>query len=313
MTPARVIIYGLGPIGIGIAQVALEHGHHLAGGVDVDPQKAGRPLSDLVPGAGGAPVEATADRLVLSGVDVVLHSTQSHLAQVLPQLEPLLEAGMTIVSTCEELAYPWYHHPADARRLDSLARAHGGRVIGVGVNPGYIMDALPVMLTAPCRSVRRISVERVVDAGTRRVPLQRKIGVGMTVDDFTRGVTEGTMGHVGLPQSVAMIAAAMGWTLDGIEESIEPEVGEDRAVRGLHQVCRGMRGAEAVITLDLTMATGVTRPRDAIRIDGVPAFAAVIDGGIHGDVATWSIAVNTIPRVLAAPPGLLTPLNLTLA
>jgi 4-hydroxy-tetrahydrodipicolinate reductase len=133
------------------------------------------------------------------------------------------------------------------------------------------------------------------------------------VEDFTQGVAAGTMGHVGLPQSVAMVAAAMGWTLDGIEESIEPEVGEDRAVRGLHQICRGMRGGEALITLDLTMAVGVMRPRDAIRIDGVPPFAAVIDGGIHGDVATWSIAVNVIPRVLAAPPGLLTPLNLTLA
>jgi 4-hydroxy-tetrahydrodipicolinate reductase len=235
------------------------------------------------------------------------------MAQVLPQLEPLLDAGTTIVSTCEELAYPWYHHPEEARRLDTLAKSRGGRVIGVGVNPGYVMDALPVMLTAPCRTVRRIAVERVVDAGKRRIPLQRKIGVGMTVEDFTRGVAAGTMGHVGLPQSVAMVAAAMGWTLDGIEESIEPEVGEDRAVRGLHQICRGMRDSEALITLDLTMAVGVMRPRDAIRIDGVPPFAAVVDGGIHGDVATWSIAVNVIPRVLAAPPGLLTPLNLALA
>jgi 2,4-diaminopentanoate dehydrogenase len=313
MTPARVIIYGLGPIGIGIAQVALEHGHHLVGGVDVDPQKAGRPLSDLVPGASAAAIEPTADRLLGRGIDVVLHSTQSHMPQVVPQLEPLLEAGMSIISTCEELAYPWYHHPAEARRLDALAKAHGGRVIGVGVNPGYVMDALPVMLTAPCRSVRSISVERVVDASKRRVPLQRKIGVGMTVEDFTRGVAEGTMGHVGLPQSVAMIAAAMGWTLARIEESIEPEVDADRVVRGLHQICRGLRGSVAIVTLDLTMATEVSRPRDAIRIDGVPPFTAVIEGGIHGDVATWSIAVNSIPRVLAAPPGLLTPLNLTLA
>lgn len=313
MIPARVIVYGLGPIGVGIAQVALERGHHLVGGVDVDPRKAGRPLSDLVPGAPGAPIEPTADRLIRTGVDVVLHSTQSRLGQVLPQLEPLLEAGLSVISTCEELAYPWYHHPAEARRLDSLASAHGGRVIGVGVNPGYVMDALPVMLTAPCRSVRRISVERVVDASRRREPLQRKIGVGMTVEEFTRGVTAGTMGHVGLPQSVAMIAAAMGWTLDGIEESIEPAVNADRVVRGLHQICRGMRGAEAAITLDLTMATGIARPRDVVRIDGEPSFSAVIDGGIHGDVATWSIAVNVIPRVRAAPPGLLTPLNLTLA
>jgi 4-hydroxy-tetrahydrodipicolinate reductase len=166
------------------------------------------------------------------------------------------------------------------------------------------MDALPVMLTTPCRSVRRIGVERVVDVGLRRVPLQRKVGVGMSVDAFTRGVADGTMGHVGLPQSIAMIAAAMGWALDGIDETIEPEVDADRIVRGLHQVGRGMRGGEVAVTLDLTMATGVSHPRDVIRIDGVPTLEIVIDGGIHGDVATWSIAVNAIPAVLALPPGL---------
>lgn len=310
VTPARIIIFGLGPIGIGIAQVALQRGHKIIGGVDVDPQKAGRPLSDLVPGAGRMPIESAIDRLLGSGVDVVLHSTQSRLAQVVPQLEPLVEARLSVISTCEELAYPWYHHPAEATRLDGLAKAHGARVIGLGINPGYVMDVLPVMLTAPCRSVRRISVERVVDASKRRVPLQRKIGVGMTVEDFTKGVAEGTMGHVGLPQSVAMIAAAIGWKLDGIEEFIEPEVDAELAVRGLHQICRGMRGGDAVITLDLTMATGVTRPLDAVRIDGEPPLAAVIEGGIHGDVATWSIAVNAIPRVLASRPGLLAPTDL---
>src|SRR3970282_1544869 len=118
--------------------------------------------------------------------------------------------------------------------------AHGARVIGLGVNPGFVMDALPVMLTAPCRAVHRISVERVVDVGLRRLPLQKKVGVALTVETFTRGVADGTMGHVGLPQSVAMIAAAMGWTLDGIEESVEPEVDAERGGGGLHQTCRGV-------------------------------------------------------------------------
>ena len=304
VSAARVIVFGLGPIGIGIAQAALERGHRIIGAVDADRQKAGRPLSDLVPGADRTPIDLTAERFLRGGADVVLHSTQSRLAQVVPQLVPLLEAGLNVISTCEELAYPWYHHPAEAGHLDRIAKAHGVRVIGLGVNPGFVMDALPVMLTAPCRVVRRISVERIVDVGLRRLPLQRKVGVGMTVEAFARGVADGSMGHVGLPQSVAMIAAAMGWTLDGIEESIEPEVDGERAVRGLHQICRGLRGGEAVVTLDLTMATGVARPRDVIRIDGVPAFEMAIDGGIHGDVATWSIAVNAIPAVLAATPGL---------
>ncbi|HEY6102570.1 MAG TPA: dihydrodipicolinate reductase [bacterium] len=303
-TPSRVIVFGLGPIGIGIAQLALERGYRIAGAVDADPQKAGRPLSDLVPGAEATPIERTAERFLRAGVDVVLHSTQSRMTQVMPQLVPLLESGLSVISTCEELAYPWHHHPAEAALLDRVAKAHAARVIGLGVNPGFVMDALPVMLTMPCRSVRRIGVERVVDVGLRRVPLQRKVGVGMSVDDFTRGVADGTMGHVGLPQSVAMIAAAMKWTLDRIDETIEPEVDAARAVRGLHQVCRGIRGGDAAVTLDLTMATGVSHPRDVIQIDGVPTLEMVIDGGIHGDVATWSIAVNAIPAVFTLPPGL---------
>lgn len=310
---ARVISFGLGPIGVGIAEVALEHGHQIVGAVDIDPAKAGRPLSTQVHGAGEVTVERSIDPLLNTGADVILHSTQSHMDQVMPQLVPLLDAGLNVISTCEELAFPWHHHPKEAALLDRLARDRSARIVGVGVNPGFVMDALPVALTAPMRAVERIAVERVVDASLRRVPLQRKIGVGMTVEAFRRGVQEGTVGHVGLPQSVAMIAAALRWPLEGIEESIEPEVDARRKVRGLHQICRGRSGGRDVITLDLTMAAGVERPRDVIRIDGTPPITMEIAGGIHGDVATWSIAVNAIPRLLAARPGLLIATQLSLA
>jgi len=307
---ARCIVFGLGPIGAGIAQVALERGHAIVGAVDIDPQKAGRPLSALVEGAGALPIQRTVDPLLNAGADVVLHSTQSHLVQVMPQLVPLLDAGLNVISTCEELAYPWRHHPEEAALLDRMARERGARIVGLGVNPGFVMDALPVMLAAPCRRVERITVERVVDVGVRRLPLQRKVGVGLSVEAFHRGVREGTIGHVGLPQSTAMIAAAMGWDLDAIEESVEPEVDRARTVRGLHQVCHGRRGGAPLVTLDLTMAVDVPRPRDTVRIDGVPPIAMEIAGGIHGDVATWAIVVNAIPRILSARPGLLTAVQL---
>lgn len=304
VSSASVIVFGLGPIGVGIAEVALDHGHRIVGAVDIDPRKAGRLLSELVRGAGLVPVERTIDGLLNSGADAVLHSTQSHLVQVMPQFVPLLDAGLNVISTCEELAYPWYHHPQEAALLDRLARDRGARIVGLGVNPGFVMDVLPVVLTAPCRRVDRITVERVVDVGLRRVPLQKKVGVGMTVDAFRQGVSEGTMGHVGLPQSVAMIAAALGWTLEEISESIEPEVDASGLVQGLRQVCRGSQAGDAVIVLDLTMATGIEHPRDFVRIEGVPPVVAEIPGGIHGDVATWAIVVNAIPRVLAAASGL---------
>ena len=141
VSSARVIIFGLGPIGVGIAEVALEHGHQIIGAVDIDPAKAGRPLSEVVRGAGDVTIERTIDPLLNAGAEVVLHSTQSHIDQVMPQLVPLLDAGLNVISTCEELAYPWHHHPKDAALLDQMAKERGARVIGVGVNPGFVMDA----------------------------------------------------------------------------------------------------------------------------------------------------------------------------
>jgi len=305
VSSARCIVFGLGPIGIGITEVALERGHTIVGAVDIDPKKVGRPLSDLVPGAPAVPIQRTVDPLLNQGADVVLHSTQSRIEQVMPQLVPLLDAGLNVISTCEELAYPWHHHPKEAALLDQLARERGARIIGLGINPGFVMDALPVMLTAPCRRVDRITVERVVDVGLRREPLRRKVGVGLTVDAFRQGVADGSIGHLGLLQSASMIAAALGWTLDGIDESIEPDLDVSRTVQGLHQVCRGHHHGREAITLDLTMASGVERPRDVVRIEGVPPITMEVPGGIHGDVATWAIAVNTIPRLLASRPGFL--------
>lgn len=309
--PARFIQYGLGPIGIGIAELALRRGHHLVAAVDIDPAKTGRLAAALIPGApAGVAVTADAASVLNAGADIVLHSTQSRLSQVLPQVLPLVDAGLPVISTCEELAFPWHHHPEEAAVLDALARSRGAAVVGLGVNPGFVMDLLPVILTAPCTDVRRIAVERVVDAGGRRAPLQQKVGVGLSVDAFHRGVAEGRIGHVGLPQSAAMIAHALGWTLDRIEESIEPLIDARQVVRGLHQICHGVRRNSPVITLDLTMAAGTERPQDTVAIDGTPPLQVSIAGGIHGDIATHAIVVNAIPVVLAAPPGLLVPTQL---
>lgn len=311
--PARFIQYGLGPIGVGIAELALHRGHQLVAAVDIDPAKAGRPAAALIP---GAPPDLTVTSDVAGGLtagaDIVLHSTQSRLAQILPQVTPLVDAGLAVISTCEELVFPWYHHPREAAALDVLAKSRGAAVIGLGVNPGFVMDLLPAVLTAPCRDVRQVTVERVVDVGVRRIPLQQKVGVGLTVDTFRGAVTDGRIGHVGLPQSAAMLAHALGWTLERIEETIEPVVGSDRLVRGLHQVCRAYRNGAAVITLDLTMAAGAEQPRDVIRVDGTPPITATIAGGIPGDQATYAIIVNAISRVLSAVPGLRLPLELAL-
>ncbi|MGH2347996.1 MAG: hypothetical protein ACRDFT_00860 [bacterium] len=173
------------------------------------------------------------------------------------------------------------------------------------MNPGFVMDLLPVILTMPCREVSGITVTRVVDAGRRRLPLQRKVGAGLTPEEFAAGVDAGRIAHVGLPESVAMIADALGWPPQTIEEAIYPVLGSDGIVRGLHQVCRSQ-----AIVLDLTMAVGAADPRDEVRIDGTPPIHATIASGVQGDQATCAIVANTIPRLLAAPPGLLTAVDI---
>lgn len=311
MCAVRIIHYGLGPIGLGIARLILERGWTIAAAIDIDPQKAGQDLGSLLglPRL-GVDVSPDAAAALRRPAEMVVHATGSRLLEVLPQLEAAVVAGCNVASTCEELAYPWFHHPEAARRLDALARERGVSVVGLGVNPGFVMDLLPLLLTAPCREITRVWVERVVDAAQRREPLRRKIGAGLAPAAFRASGRAGRLGHVGLVQSVAMIADALGWSLRQITEEIRPVPGRSGLVAGLHQVARGYRaagprgGGRAAVLLDLRMAVGARRPHDAVTIHGTPTIRLEIPGGIHGDLATWAIVTNALPIVQAAPPGL---------
>ncbi|MDR5683095.1 MAG: dihydrodipicolinate reductase [Armatimonadota bacterium] len=311
MRPLRVVQYGLGPIGLGIARVLLARPHiELIGAVDVAPEKVGRDLGELLGReAVGIPVVPNVREALEA--DVVVHATQSHLHQVESQLLEIFAAGADVVSTCEELAYPWFHHAEAAHRLDVAACEHGVTVTGVGVNPGFVMDLLPVVLTAPCAAVRRVVVQRRVDAARRRTPLQRKVGVGLTEEEFRDRAASGGLGHVGLPHSVAMIAAALGWEVGAITDRVEPVLAEGGSeVAGLHQVASGIGAGEERIRLELTVAVGAEAPTDVVRIEGEPSLSVEIVGGLHGDVATCAIAANAIPTVRAAPAGLRTVIDL---
>ncbi len=303
----RVIHQGLGAIGQGIARLVVERGHTIVAAADIDPAKAGRDLGTLL-GIGplGVKVEAAAGTALRAPADVIIHCTGSRLRTVLPELQAALEAGLNVTSTCEELAFPWYHHPEEARQLDAVARRRGVTVVGLGVNPGFVMDLLPLLLTAPCREVRRVAVQRVVDVAQRREALQRKVGAGLSREAFHAGVQAGRLGHVGLVESAAMIADGLGWTLDRITEEIEPVL-ESATVRGIHQVARGCRPGERepVVLLDLVMAVGAPNPRDTVMIRGTPDLRLEIPDGIHGDLATWALVVNALPFIAGAPPGLL--------
>jgi len=190
-------------------------------------------------------------------------------------------------------------------------------VLGTGVNPGFLMDALPIMLTGVCESVQAIEVDRVQDARVRRLPFQKKIGAGDTREQFMDRVKDGSVRHVGLAESITMIADAMGWKLDRVTDDIQPKIAEKRVtsefltveagqVAGLIQDGVGYRKGEPIIKLHMEAYLGAPESYDAVRIAGKPPLSMKLAGGVHGDIATTSITVNSIPKVLAAPPGLRT-------
>jgi 4-hydroxy-tetrahydrodipicolinate reductase len=190
-------------------------------------------------------------------------------------------------------------------------------VLGTGVNPGFTMDALPIALSALCERVDRIEVRRVQDARIRRLPFQQKIGAGLTREQFERQVDKGVVRHVGFTESVQMIGDALGWKLERITEEISPQMADAPVesellavdpgyVCGIIQHAVGYVQGEARITLRLEAYLGAPEPFDSVLIEGTPRIYSKVDGGVHGDIATASIAVNAIPAVIAAAPGLRT-------
>lgn len=320
----RVVQMGLGPVGLRVTSYLRERGGiEIVGALDVDQAKVGRDLGELAGGEalGVAVTDDTEGFLSKSDAQVVVHTTVSSLAKAEPQLIAIMKHGKSVVSTCEELSYPWKTQPGISARLDEAAKTAGVSLLGTGVNPGFLMDFLPIALTAVCREVRAVTVRRIQNAEFRRVPFQRKIGAGLTLEEFEAKKRDGTLRHVGLTESMHMIAAALGWELERTEDVIEPIVAESEiavgAVRvpaghaaGVQQTGRGFAGGREVITLEFRAAIGEPDPREEVELDSDPPIRYVIAGGVHGDVATCAIIANAVPAVLKSPPGLRTMIDI---
>ena len=247
----RVIQYGVGPIGASIVRLMRQKNSlEIVGAIDKDPAKAGRDLGEVVSAADapwGVPVLPDAQSALEKPADVVVHSTSSYLPSVMDQLLECIAAGCCVVSTCEELAYPFRKHPELSKKLDAAAIDEGVALVGTGVNPGFVMDKLALTLSAVSQRIDWVSAVRIVDASKRRLPLQRKIGAGMTPEEFRKQVAAGVIKHHGLPESIAMVADGLGFALDDISETIEPVIAEETVqteflevaagqVAGVHQI-----------------------------------------------------------------------------
>ena len=317
----RVMHVGLGPIGAAVVrQVAARKGFQIVAAVDIDPNKSGKDLGDVVGLGRRLRLKVTSDlakTIKATKPDVAILCTSSSLKRVLPQFEEVLKYKVPIVSTTEELSYPAPYNRRLAKRLDEAARKAKVAVLGTGVNPGFTMDALPIALTGVCERVDRIEVHRVQDASIRRLPFQQKIGSGLTPEQFQKKVDDGSVRHVGLSESIQMIGDAMGWRLDRITDDIQPKIA-DRTVQseflavdpgfvcGIIQDGVGYVKGEPLVRLHMEAYLGAPESYDSVLVEGSPRLYSKIAGGVHGDVATASITVNSIPKVVAAEPGLRT-------
>ncbi|WP_210365990.1 hypothetical protein [Bacillus sp. REN3] len=302
-----LLLFGLGPIGIQILKKSvLNHGANILGAIDIDPDKVGKDIGDLI---GTRPHGISVTSGLKKRADepksrkVAIHATGSNLKAVWPQIRELLDHGYSVVSTCEQLSFPWHRYPQLAKEIDQYARKKNLAVLGTGVNPGFIMDSLPVFLSSVTNEFSSINITRKVDVSKRRIPLQKKVGVGMTKDAFNQLATENKIGHVGLEESLRMVAHALGLELGSVDNMIEPVLAESKMdlalcsveigdVCGQHQISKGYTKDGKEVVLELTMAAGIVQ-EDRIVYKGEEKVELVIPNGIFGDTATAAIAINS--------------------
>ena len=318
-----VIVVGLGEIGRAVASAALRHPRlSLVGAIDRDSRLVGRSLQDL--GVAGSGVKVAKELAEVAGQargGAVLLCTGSRVEEVTPQLLALFRLGLSVVSTCEELAYPWLYHAEQAEQLEQAARKAGVQVLGTGVNPGFVLDRLVASAASPVGVVRHVLARRVVDVRSRRPALQQKVGMGLSEFEFDAKAERDELGHVGLAQSCALAALGAGLDVDEVEEELSPVVAEEDITGGtmtvkagqvagvFHRACGFAEGAE-VVRLELTIAAGSEPAGDWLRIEGEPTIEIEVKGGYPGEQATAWAVVNAVPSVLECEPGLLTVLDL---
>ncbi len=318
-TTIPVVLIGLGDVGRGIARALLSRPElRLVSVVDTAPGMAGTTLDQLLAcPAGGLTVgvDAAAGFIEARG-GVVILATGSSFEAELPLLRRAVKAGCSVVSTCEELAWPWLHHESEADALDLFCEAHDVAVVGTGVNPGFALDRLPAVLAQVLGEVRHVRGLRVVDLAGRRDRLRQKLGVGLSPEAFEAADQRGEVGHVGLAESAALAAVGCGLEFDEVDEELTPLLADEDGhgikagqVAGVQQVARAFAEGREVVRLELQFTLGAEDPRDEVEIDADPPLRAVVPGGIPGEAATANAVVHAALAITERR-GLITVLDL---
>ena len=330
MKEVKVIIWGLGAMGSGIADMLLKKKGVEIVGVVGRGAKLGTSMYDYIKTPRGDRPDViigTPEEVIKEGcADVVMLCTDSFTRTAFDKTKFILERKINCITSAEEMAYPQAQEPELAKQLDEIAKQNGVSVLGTGINPGLIMDLLVVVMTGCCEEVEHITARRVNSLSPFGPAVMREQGIGITVEEFKRGVETGELsGHVGFPESIRMIADAIGWKVDKIEQSMEPIVTDvDRKaphgfakagdVAGCAMKGFGYVDGEIKIEMDHPQQiepeqVGVTTG-DYVIIKGNPNINLVNSPEVPGGIGTIAMCVNMIPHVINARPGLVTMIDL---
>ncbi|QTA38718.1 NADP-binding protein [Thermosipho ferrireducens] len=318
----RIVSWGLGAMGKGIAKNIVESGYmKLVGAIDNNPALSGKDIGEIL-GTGncGVTISETPDVIEKTNPDLVVIATSSFVKEVLPQIEYSIKSHANVITIAEEMAYPFDSHTEESLYIDSLARRYGVTVLGTGVNPGFVLDTLIISLTGVCNKVDKIVARRINDLSPFGKTVMETQGVGTTPEEFEEGLKSGKIvGHIGFPQSIMMIARALGWNIDRVEEERKPIISKVHRETPVVEVKPGMvagcnHSAKAYIGNDVVIE--MQHPQqihphlegvetgDYIEIYGDPDIKLAIKPEIPGGKATIAIATNMIPIVIGAQSGL---------
>jgi len=326
MLNIKVLIIGIGEIGLKVASYILERkGLEIVGILEKDVAKIGKDIGNLLNRKKtGILVSDSLEEIVKkSKPEVAIVTTISDINLVFESIKDLIKYKIAVISTCEELSYPWEKAKKVANEIDKLAKENDVSIIGTGVNPGFLMDALPTFLTAVCKKVNSIKITRIQDASMRRDKFKEKIGVGIEYQTFIEKAREGKIGHIGLRESLDMIASKLNWRLDNYEEKVTPVIAKERMldknkqikikkIIGVKQTGIGYKNGKEKITLIFKASLNEKNAFDKIEIIGEPNITSKIKAGVNGDIATAAIIVNSIKEIIKAPSGLRTMVDIPL-
>jgi 4-hydroxy-tetrahydrodipicolinate reductase len=307
----KVVLCGLGAIGTEILTYLAERSHTIVGVVDTDPEKRGKTVAELTGLPLGTRIAGSIRDVQLDSADAAVFATKSRISEIIEDISYAASNGLDVVTTSEEMAYPKYADPEGAKRIDSLSIEKGVTVVGVGVNPGFVMDLVPAVVASAAKNPTSIHVVRSVDISRRRRQLQAKVGVGLSKAKFEKELEAEMLGHVGLVESAHLIALSLGKELEELRDGVFPVLGSEDYVMGVRQFAEGKAGA-CQIRLDLEM-TMTSADFDVVEVKGDPSLKLRFEKGVFGDSATVALVVHAVERIGRARPGLITMLDLPLS